>query len=206
MNATPHVAQNTNGRRSSAIDGRTTRHAGYGVSQRIRKRIEEAFGWINIIAGQSEPSSAAASASDGPSPSRPPPTIWRGCRSSWRPRREGPGELPTDRPLADRRGGPSGQISPRSLRPGEADDHRAGRRNRLRRPGSRSRSRIRPRLRSVSTGPDARKATRSRAKALPNSSTTAPSRSSSNTETATKPSSKRNGTLLQQPGRTTNGL
>src|SRR5450432_323253 len=45
MNATPHVAQNTNGR-SSAIDGRTTRHPGYARSQRIRKRIEEAFGWI----------------------------------------------------------------------------------------------------------------------------------------------------------------
>ena len=51
MNATPHVAQNTNGR-ASAIDGRTTRHAGYAVSQRIRKRIEEAFGWIKMIAGQ----------------------------------------------------------------------------------------------------------------------------------------------------------
>jgi len=51
MNATPHVAQNTNGR-SSAIDGRTTRHAGYAVSQRIRKRIEEAFGWIKTVAGQ----------------------------------------------------------------------------------------------------------------------------------------------------------
>jgi len=51
MNATPHVAQNTNGR-SSAIDGRTTRHAGYAVSQRVRKRIEEAFGWIKTVAGQ----------------------------------------------------------------------------------------------------------------------------------------------------------
>ncbi len=44
MNVTPHVACNTAGRRS-AIDGRTTRHAGYAVSQRIRKRIEEIFGW-----------------------------------------------------------------------------------------------------------------------------------------------------------------
>ncbi len=43
-NVTPHVAQNTAGRRS-AIDGRTTRHAGYALSQRIRKRIEESFGW-----------------------------------------------------------------------------------------------------------------------------------------------------------------
>ena len=51
MNVTPHVAQNTSGRRS-AIDGRTTRHAGYGVSQRLRKRIEEAFGWIKTVAGQ----------------------------------------------------------------------------------------------------------------------------------------------------------
>src|ERR1700691_1190252 len=51
MKVTPHVAQNTSGR-SSAIDGRTTRRGGYAVSQRIRKRIEEAFGWIKTIAGQ----------------------------------------------------------------------------------------------------------------------------------------------------------
>jgi transposase len=51
MTVTPHVAQNTNGR-SSAIDRRTTRHGGYAVSQRIRKRIEEAFAWIKIVAGQ----------------------------------------------------------------------------------------------------------------------------------------------------------
>jgi transposase len=51
MKVTPHVAQNTSCRRS-AIDGRTTRHGGYGVSQRIRKRIEEAFGWIKTVAGQ----------------------------------------------------------------------------------------------------------------------------------------------------------
>jgi hypothetical protein len=51
MKVTPHVAQNINGRRS-AIDGRTTRHSGYGISLRIRKRIEEAFGWIKTVAGQ----------------------------------------------------------------------------------------------------------------------------------------------------------
>ena len=50
LNVRPHVAQNTTARRS-AIDRRTTRHAGYEVSQRIRKRIEEAFGWIKTIAG-----------------------------------------------------------------------------------------------------------------------------------------------------------
>ena len=51
MNVRAHVAHNTN-RRPSAIDGRTTRHAGYGMSQRIRKRIEEGFGWIKTVAGQ----------------------------------------------------------------------------------------------------------------------------------------------------------
>ncbi len=79
MNVTPHVAQNS-GRRS-AIDGRTTRHGGYAVSQRIRKRIEEAFGWIKTIAGLDKTSFRGRDRSDGPSPSRPPPTIWCGCRS-----------------------------------------------------------------------------------------------------------------------------
>ena len=51
MNVRPHVTQNTNGRRS-AIDGRTTRHPGYAASQRIRKRIEETFGWMKTVAGQ----------------------------------------------------------------------------------------------------------------------------------------------------------
>jgi transposase len=46
----PHVAQNTSGRRS-AIDGRTTRHAGYVISQRIRKRVEEIFGWLKTTGG-----------------------------------------------------------------------------------------------------------------------------------------------------------
>jgi transposase len=49
MEATPHVAQNTKGRRSR-IDARTTRHAGYGVSQVKRKRIEEIFGWLKTVA------------------------------------------------------------------------------------------------------------------------------------------------------------
>jgi transposase len=47
---TPHVAQNTNKRRS-AIDGRTTRHAGYDVSQTKRKRVEEIFGWMKTVGG-----------------------------------------------------------------------------------------------------------------------------------------------------------
>ena len=55
MNVTPHVAQ-ISGRRGSTVDGRTTRHGGYAASQRIRKRIEEAFGWIKTIAGQEKTS------------------------------------------------------------------------------------------------------------------------------------------------------
>jgi Transposase DDE domain len=48
MNITPHVAQNTTNRRS-AIDERTTRHAGYEVSQRKRKRVEQSFGWMKMV-------------------------------------------------------------------------------------------------------------------------------------------------------------
>jgi len=48
LQVTPHVAQNTSNR-SSAIDRRTTRHAGYEVSQKKRKRIEEIFGWLKTI-------------------------------------------------------------------------------------------------------------------------------------------------------------
>ncbi|HEX4827113.1 MAG TPA: IS5 family transposase [Xanthobacteraceae bacterium] len=51
--ATPHIAQNQSGRRS-AIDGRTTRHPGYSISLRIRKRIEEVFGWAKSSAGQAK--------------------------------------------------------------------------------------------------------------------------------------------------------
>ena len=53
LNATPHGAQNTSGRRSR-IDGRTVRHPGYLASQRARKRIEEAFAWVKTIAGQAK--------------------------------------------------------------------------------------------------------------------------------------------------------
>lgn len=50
LGVTPHVAQHSNGR-CSAIDGRTTRHPGYAISQRIRKRIEEIFGWGKEVGG-----------------------------------------------------------------------------------------------------------------------------------------------------------
>ena len=48
LNITPHVAQNDTNRRS-AIDGRTTKHPHYAISQRIRKRIEEGFGWMKTV-------------------------------------------------------------------------------------------------------------------------------------------------------------
>ena len=50
LNVTPHVAMNTGRRGGSAIDQRTARHAGYEVSQKKRKRIEECFGWMKDIA------------------------------------------------------------------------------------------------------------------------------------------------------------
>jgi transposase len=50
MRVTPHVAQNLERRGGSAIDGRTTRHPGYAISQNKRKRIEECFGWLKTIA------------------------------------------------------------------------------------------------------------------------------------------------------------
>lgn len=50
LQATPHVAQNNKGRKS-AIDGRVTSQPGYTVSQRIRKRIEQAFGWMKSVGG-----------------------------------------------------------------------------------------------------------------------------------------------------------
>jgi hypothetical protein len=59
LGATPHLAQNrhltkTGRHRRCSIDRRTTRHAGYAVSQRRRKLVEEAFGWIKTVAGQSK--------------------------------------------------------------------------------------------------------------------------------------------------------
>ena len=47
MNVTPHVAR----RKTSKLDGRTTRRTGYQTSQRIRKRVEEIFGWVKTVGG-----------------------------------------------------------------------------------------------------------------------------------------------------------
>ena len=51
MDVTPRVAQHITARRGSAIDARTTRHAGYARSQHARPRIERAFAWLKTIAG-----------------------------------------------------------------------------------------------------------------------------------------------------------
>src|SRR4029450_5445699 len=45
LNVTPHVAQ----KERTALDARTTPHAGYGVSQRVRKRVAEVFGWLKTV-------------------------------------------------------------------------------------------------------------------------------------------------------------
>jgi transposase len=65
--------QNCQGRKS-AIDGRTTRHPGYAVSQRLRKRVEEIFGWMKTGGNLRKTGRA------GSSPSPPPPTTW--CESA----------------------------------------------------------------------------------------------------------------------------
>ena len=55
LGITPHVAQNAyetaTAQRRSVIDGRTTRHPGYALSQKKRKRIEEIFGWLKTVGG-----------------------------------------------------------------------------------------------------------------------------------------------------------
>jgi len=85
---TLHVAQHARGRRS-AIDGRTTRHPGYAVSQHIRKRVEGAFGWAKTVAGLREMRTAGCPRSAGNLPCRWLPMILSGCPNRWpRPRRE----------------------------------------------------------------------------------------------------------------------
>lgn len=51
LKITPHVARNQTRAGGSALDARTARHPGYAISQRIRKRVEEAFGWMKTIGG-----------------------------------------------------------------------------------------------------------------------------------------------------------
>jgi hypothetical protein len=60
LEITPHVAQNEARPGGSAIDGRTAHHPGYAVSQRIRKKVEEAFGWMKTIEGLRKSRTATA--------------------------------------------------------------------------------------------------------------------------------------------------
>jgi hypothetical protein len=80
MRVTPHVAQHTRARHS-AIDARRTRHAGYAISQRIRKKIEEGFGWIKTIAGQEQTRFRGRDRVGWACTFAAPPTIWCGCPS-----------------------------------------------------------------------------------------------------------------------------
>ncbi len=77
---TPHIAVNgavskLGKVRKSAIDRRTTRHPGYAVSQRIRKRVEEVFGWLKSQAGFDQVKVRGRKRPKPSSPSPPPPTI-----------------------------------------------------------------------------------------------------------------------------------
>ena len=74
MTITPHVAR----RETSIVDGRTTRHAGYQVSQRIRKRVEEIFGWKRQWPGAANSDTEVWNATGSGGNSRQPPTICYG--------------------------------------------------------------------------------------------------------------------------------
>ncbi len=79
---TPHVAQTIAATRGSRIDGRTTRHPGYAVSLRLRKRIEEGFGWTKQVAGLALVKLRGLARVDFTFVSASPRTTWCGCRSS----------------------------------------------------------------------------------------------------------------------------
>jgi hypothetical protein len=67
IGVTPHVAQNTS-RRTLGHDGHATQHASYGISQRLRKRIEQPFGWIKTAIGRRETHHRGCPGSSGLSP------------------------------------------------------------------------------------------------------------------------------------------
>jgi hypothetical protein len=75
LGVTPHVAQNTSGRRSR-IDGRTTRHEGYQQSQKKRKLVEQVFGWMKTTAGIRKTRHRGREKWSGCLPSRRRLTIW----------------------------------------------------------------------------------------------------------------------------------
>lgn len=85
LGITPHVAQNTSGR-ASAIDGRTTRHPGYAISQRKRKCVEASSGGSKLSWASGRRGIGGSPGSTGCSPWPWAPTIWPECgRLRWRP-------------------------------------------------------------------------------------------------------------------------
>ena len=76
LNVTPHVAQNLARPGGSALDARTVRHPGYAVSQWIRKRVEETFGWMRPSAGCGAPAIVGASGCRCMPIWSPPPTTY----------------------------------------------------------------------------------------------------------------------------------
>ena len=86
LTLTPHVAQKARG---SAIDGRTTRHAGYHVSQRKRKLVEQVFGWMKTVGGLRKLRHRGVASWTGSSPSPPRHITSFGCATWRRPVRIG---------------------------------------------------------------------------------------------------------------------
>src|ERR1700724_626837 len=93
LKITPHVAQNHARPGGSALDARTTRHPGYAVSQWMRKRIEEGFGWMKTIGGGREKPHPRRGAGAGPRPRRLHPAANRALGA--RPRLKPPGSWPS---------------------------------------------------------------------------------------------------------------
>ena len=116
LTVTPHIAVDghvtkTGKRRKTRIDRRTTRHPGYAVSQRLRKRIEEDFGWIKTPVGWPRPAIAGSTGWAGCSRSPPPPTTWSGCPNSSPKRRRG-ARKPPNAPSASPRAGREAPTAP----------------------------------------------------------------------------------------------
>ena len=98
LGVTPHVARNDRRWGRSAVDGRTTRHPGYAVSQRRRKRVEEVFGWLKTVGGGRKLRYSTwgprATACGWSSPPRPTTSCAWPNSSSPRRRRSAPGARP----------------------------------------------------------------------------------------------------------------
>lgn len=93
---TPHLAQNTKGRRS-AIDRRTTRHRVYAVNLRVRKRIEEVFSWIKTVGGLRKTRHRGTARVGWMFTLTAAAITSRGCPGYWAPRRSSARGLPAAR-------------------------------------------------------------------------------------------------------------